>query len=394
MYLLLLLLTFSAFAVETELSGNLELQTRRTHNNSEAKDDLFQDWDQENFHLAYGNLNGKIESGSSRLEANWFGRYSRSPLYDPSLGREPYFAVNIFTFPNKLVARDLFKLQHKRQTDEQQIESVLNKFYYEWSQGESKIAFGRLYVNYGQGEIFNPVNPFNQPTGLTSISQVAQGNDGASYKIFLSETHNLDLIVLGDKAQDNYEGDISKTLWAHGEIQASEKLQLDYVLGEDQKRYKAGGQLSYNFEEAMVFTQLLYQSSFVNNRPSHNLWDFMLGYDEQLTSKWHLRFEGGYQKQNRHQTLQGFGERFLPTEYFAAIANQYEIHPLVKLGATLINDIKSGFTYFIAKATWDIGYDSELELFGFSPVSQGDSTDNPAQKLVTRDYGLALRKFF
>lgn len=397
----LFLLSLNAFAkIESEFSGNIEGQLRNATNNSAAKEaPLFQDWDNENFYLVYGNLNGKVEMGESRVEANWFVRYTKSDLYDPKptvLGkRDPYLATQIFTFPTKLVARDIFQLQKKDQHGDHQTESVLNKFYYELDFEENRFMIGRMYVNYGLGEIFNPINPFNQPTALTSISQIAQGNDGMSFTYFASDVHTIQFLLLGDKSIEGYDGEIDKTLWAHGEIQASDKLQLDYVLGQDQNRNKLGGQVSYRFEEAMVFTQVLYQSNNVNkNTQSNNLVDALLGYDQQMTNKWHVRFEGGYQKANRYAATSGFGDRFLPTEYFAALANSYEAHPLLKLSGTVINDIKSGFTYFIAKGTLDLGHDMEAEMFGFTPVAKGDAADNLAQKLVTSDVGLALRAFF
>lgn len=395
-----LFLSLNSFAeIDGELSGNLEGQMRNATNNSLAKKSpLFQDWDNENFYLLYGNLNGKIEMGDSRLEANWFVRYTKSDLYDPEptvFGeRDPYLATQIFTFPNKLVARDIFQLQSKDQNGDHQTESVLNKFYYEIDFEENRFMIGRMYVNYGLGEIFNPINPFNQPTGLTSISQIAQGNDGLSFTYFASDEHTIQFLLLGDKAVEGYDGQIDRTLWAHGEYQASDKLQLDYVVGQDQNRNKLGGQITYKFEEAMVFTQLLYQSHLIQkNEPSNNLIDAMIGFDQQFTNKWHVRFEGGYQKANRFLTA-GLGDRFLPTEYFAALANVYEAHPLLKLSGTIINDIKSGFTYFIAKGTLDLGHSMEAELFGFTPVARGDAADNVAQKLVTTDVGLALRAFF
>jgi hypothetical protein len=399
--LAILLLALNAYAeFDTELSGNVEGQIRNSTNNPEAKDPpLFQDWDNENFYLVYGNLNGKVEMGKSRFEANWFVRYTKSELYDPKptpLGpRDPYLATQIFTFPNTLVARDIFQLQRKDQSGDHQTESVLNKFYYEMDLEENRIMFGRMYVNYGLGEIFNPINPFNQPTALTSISQVAQGNDGVSFTYFASDDHTVQFLLLGDKKVEGYDGQIDWTLWAHGEYQATSNLQLDYVIGQDQNRNKLGGQVTYKFEEAMVFTQLLYQSQLVNvNEDSNNLFDALLGYDQQLTNKWHVRLESGYQKQNRYALTSGFGDRFLPSEYFVALANVYEVHPLFKVSATIVNDIKSGFTYLIGKGTLDLGHSMEAELFGFAPVGKGDEADNLAQKLVTTDVGLAIRAFF
>lgn len=392
------LLLQTAFALETEFSGNLEGQVRNSTNNTEAKKaPLYQDWDRENFYLVYGNLHGKMDFGESRLEANWFARYSESNLYEPSpigpVVRDPYLATRIFTFPNRLVARDIFQMQHIDQSGNHQTESILNKFFYEWDDEDQRFMIGRLYVNYGLGEIFNPINPFNQPTALTSTSQVAQGNDGASFTFFMKENHMIQFLLLGDKKIENYEGPINRTLWIHGELQISDKFQIDYVLGEDQSRNKIGGQASYQFEEALTFIQFLYQSEIITPDPSTQLWDLLVGYDQQLTTRWHIRFEGGYQKQDEYANIATF-TRFLPTEYFAALANVYEPHPLVKVSGTIINDIKSGFSYFIAKGTYSITKSAEIEAFGFSPVSAGDQTDNLAQKLVTTDVGIALRTFF
>jgi len=396
---LLVLIARSALAVSTEFSGNIEGQTRQSWNNPEAKSDLYQNWDKETFSLVYGNLNGKVDfEGGSHFEANWFVRHSYSNLYQPEnnpvMGHEPYFATRIYTFPNDLVARDVFQLQYRKQENKYLTESVLNKFYYQWAYDEHRFTFGRMYINYGLGEIFNPINPFNQPTGLTSISQVAQGNDGLSFTFFVNEKYTLDFYLLGDKKIENYDGQIDRTLWVHGEYQLDDQWQLDFIAGEDQNRHKLGGQVAYRGEEAMVFAQGLYRSHFVNHDPSTTLVDIMLGYDQQLTSKWHIRTEGGYQEKNKYATATSFGDRFLPTEYFVALANVYEVHPLVKLGGTLINDVKSGFTYFIVKNTVSLGSNVEAEVFGYLPVAKGDEADNMAQKLVTTDVGVALRGFF
>ncbi len=395
---LALLFSTSVYAVETEISGNLEAQSRHSWNNEEAKEDLFQDWDQEQFHLVYGNLNGVFKFKDSHIGVNWFVRQSYSKLYDPSptpLGeREPYIATQIYTFPNRLVARDIFKLQYDNQENNYRTESVLNKLYYQWDFDEHRFTIGRMYINYGLGEIFNPMNPFNQPTGLTAISQVAQGNDGIAFTYFVSDKYTINFYFLGDKRIEGYDGQIDKTLWAHGEYQATDKLQLDYVIGEDQNRHKLGGQAAYRLADALIFSQVLFQTEYVNKKPSDNLWDVLLGFDQQLTAKWHLRTEAGYQKRNTLADINSFGDRFLPTEYFIALANQYEFHPLFKAQGTLVHDIKSGFTYLIAKGTYSLTQNIEAELFGFSPLAQGGEADQPAQKLVTTDVGVALRAFF
>lgn len=385
----------TAMAAKVELSGNLEIQARHSKNNPEAKD-LAQDWNDENFYLGYGNLNAKYSFSDSRIEANWFTRYAQSKLYQAPAPQDHYIATDVFMFPNKLVARDVLKLTHKEFARDHYVESVINKLYYEWDYEDHRFMIGRMYINYGLGEIFNPMNPFNQPTGLTSISQVAQGNDGLSFTFFVDDQHTMQFLILGDKSYHEYDGRVTRTLWLRGEYQYSDRLQLDYAFGEDQERQKIGGQASYRFDEAMVFSQVFYQTENVKNKDdSTHLWDVLIGYDQQLTSKWHIRFEGGHQKKDPYATALNFNGRFLPSEYFAAIANVYEIHPLVNLHGTIINDVKTGFTYAIAKATFSLKANIEAEIFGYIPAAKGKTDDdNLAQKLVTTDVGLALRAFF
>lgn len=396
-FLISLLLSLPALSqVETDFSGNVEAQIRHAQNNEQAKRDLLQDWDTTHFFLLFGNVYGKAEWEKSRVEGNIFARYGLSDLYDPSptiLGkRDPYLAVRIFTFPEVLVARNLFQLQHTHQEDDYKFELVPTKLTYEWQQGDQRFAVGRMYINYGLGEIFNPINPFNQPTALTAAQNFSQGNDGASTTIFLKDNHYVQLFLLGDKRINNFNGNIEETLWIHGEFIHDDKLQLDYVGGKDQDRYKAGGQLSYQAEEALFFGQILYQTERESRENTDHTWDVLLGYDRQLTAKWHLRAEGGYQKISTRPGVTF--ERFLPTEYFVSVTNVYDIHPLVDLSATAINDIKSGFTYLIGRGTYRVREDMEAELFLFSPIAQGDKASNQAQKLVTTDIGLAFRGFF
>lgn len=387
----LLFLPLSTWAtVKTEISGNAELQGRHSWNNKDAREELFQNWREEDFYLGYGNLNAKVNFGSSTIESNIFARHSRSDLYENN-----FAAARFFNFPEKLVARDIFKLQHFHQTETTRDEVVLNKLYYQWESEEARFMAGRLYINYGLGEIFNPLNPFNQPTGLTSISQVAQGNDGLGFSLFSGDKHKLDFYLLGDKRLDGYEGQIDRTFWVHGEIQFSGDLAAEYVIGEDQNRDKIGTQVSYQLDDNLIFFQGLYQTALLTNKNnSNNLVDILLGYDRQMSSKWHVRMESGFQKQNRSLGTATSSERFLPTEYFIALANQYELHPLVKVSATFINDVKSGFTYGLAKLTLNLSENTEAEIFGYSPVSKGNETNNITQKLVTQDLGLAIRGFF
>lgn len=397
--LLALLVALPAFAgptwkwgeATTELSGNADAQTRLANNPSTAKDLPFQqDWEQEQFSVASLNLGTKTEWRNIRLEFNGFARHAHSQLYDDN-----YIAPRFMNFPNRLVARDLFGLSHQRQDGTTQMDVVLNKFNLEHDAEDARITVGRQYINYGIGEIFNPINPFNQPLGLVGAVNVAQGNDGGRAAFFLSKRSTLQFYLFGDK---RYDSDvITKTAWLHWEFRPNDKWQLDVVGGEDQERNKAGFQVNHILGESMVFVQGLFTSNTLDNTPGENVIDVLLGYDNQFTPEWHMRVEGGYQERDDEiflTDLTRLNARFFPFEYFLSWSNQYEIHPLVTLSGSLIHDIKTDFGYGVAKASWAFRDDWEWDLFVFTPLYRNTDESSAVQRLITTDVGTAMRVFF
>lgn len=384
--------TWELGEVQIETSGNVEAQARHTWNPQTAQDfPLRQDWEESNFGVLMGNLNTRAQFQNSRLDANVFLRQAHSPLYE-----QGFAAPNIMNFPNRLVARDVFRLNYSRQDDDRQTDAVVNKFVYELDGDDARFSFGRMFVNYGVGEVFNPINPFNQPLGLVSALNVAQGSDGMKAAFFLSDRSTLSFFLMGDKQLYGEQDRITRTLWLHWEYRLADNWQFDVVAGEDQKRNKAGVQATYSFSEAMVFLQALYSSEYVDGNESENLWDLMLGYDKQFTALWHLRVEAGHQETDQElivpNTTQLNG-RYLPYEYFVTVANSYDIHPLVELSATLIHDVKTDFGYGLARASWSVVKNWEWDFFFFTPVyHSAESTQ--VQRLITTDVGTALRFFF
>jgi len=294
------------------------------------------------------------------------------------------------------VARDVFRLNYSRQDNDHQTDAVVNKLAYELDGDDSRFTIGRMFVNYGVGEIFNPINPFNQPLGLVSSLNVAQGNDGFKASFFLSERSNLSFFLMGDKQLAGEEDRITRTLWLHWEFRPADDWQLDLVAGEDQKRNKAGVQINRTLSEAMIFLQALYTSELTNDDPSENLWDLMIGYDNQFTKDWHARVEMGHQETDQEVVAPAgslLSNRYLPYEYFIAVANTYDIHPLVELSGTLIHDVKTDFGYGLLRANWSVVENWEWDLFFFTPVYHS-AESNLVQQLITTDVGTALRYFF
>ncbi len=398
--LVLLLVAGSARAFEKiewrdftlELAGNAEAQTRQLTNQPPAqKFPLQQDWESSNFNLGLANLSAKAEFRTARVEANWFLRYTQSPLYE-----DDYIAPFLINFPRKVVARDVFRLDYTRQDGGNRTESVLNRLTYELDGETSRFAVGRMFINYGSGEVFNPINPFNQPLGLVAQSNIAQGNDGMRGSFFLSDDSTLHFYLLGNKRLEDYENQITRTLWLHGEYRFGD-WQLDYVAGEDQKRNKIGFQLNRIVGEGMVFFQFLETSSLLNDRPSSQLSDVLLGYDNQLTGRWHLRVEVGHQETDRLALAENpaaLGERLLPYEYFVAVANAYELHPLVKAYATVIHDFKTRYVYGLGRLSWSVAKDFEWDFFVNTPLYWIEDETNLVQKSFPTELGTGLRLYF
>lgn len=378
--------------LKIEASGNFEAQSRNSWNTSLAqKSPLFQRWKESSFSVLTGNLNLKASFKESRLDSNIFLRQAYSPLY-----QDNYVAPRIMNFPNKLVARDIFRLNYSRQDSDHYTDAVINKLAFEIDGEDSRFIIGRMFVNYGVGEIFNPINPFNQPLGLVGSLNVAQGNDGFKASFFLSERSSLSFFLMGDKQLYGEQDRITRTLWLHWDYQLTDKWQFELVAGEDQKRNKAGLQANYSLDQAMVFMQALYSSEYTDGNESENLWDVMLGYDNQLTTNWHIRFEAGYQETDRELIVGNTTElngRYLPYEYFAALANSYDIHPLIELSATIIHDVKTDYGYGLGRVSWSIVNNCEWDFFVFSPIYHSKDS-NAIQKLITTDVGTALRYFF
>jgi hypothetical protein len=375
----------------TEISGNADAQTRATSNPDTAKESpYFQNWDNDQFSVGSLNLASKTSWQKARLEFNGFGRHAQSELY-----RDDFLAPRFMNFPNRLVARDLFGLQHYAETQTSRSDVVLNKANVEYDAESARFTLGRQYINYGIGESFNPINPFNQPLGLVGAANVAQGNDGGRAAFFLSERSTLEFFLFGDKQYDR--DVITRTAWLHWEWRPTDEWQVDAVIGEDQERNKSGFQINRIVGDGMVFTQALYSSAQLDNLPGEELWDVLVGYDNQFTSEWHVRLEGGYQERDDEiglADLTRLNGRFFPFEYFVSFANQYEAHPLLNLSGSLIHDVKTNFGYFVGKATWAFKDDWEWDLFVFAPVYQNSAESTAIQELITTDVGTALRVFF
>lgn len=389
----LLLLSFFSFgasaAITFDYFGNVEMQTRHAWSH-QAATDAGESWEQEDFNLLYGNLSGRVGVDQNSIEFNVFARYAHSNLFE-----EESLNTQIYNFPERIVSRDLFRLTHNEDTNDSRTDLVINKLFYEWETEDSRFVFGRMFINYGMGEVYNPINPFSTPQGITVLNNVAQGSDGLKFTLFPSIDHTINFYILGDKRYYDYDGGrYARTLWVQGEVLIDEKWQAIYIAGEDQKRFKAGFQISYQLAKGLLFAQYLRSGEPQGEIEGSTFDDYLLGFDRQINSKWHLRIEAGYQKEDLLRDYSVFDERFLPMEYFVALSNIFEVHPLVKVSASIINDPESNFNMVVFKSTYNAYSNFEVDFYALTPVRSDSSEETLGQQVISTDVGLSLRYFY
>lgn len=372
------------WSVEFEISGNVELEKRVIWNSDNSRK-LMQTWDSPaDFHQGYGNL--KVQStfeDSGFIDSNIFARHQSSKL----IGKQ-YLIEPTLTFPNKIVPRSLIDLSKKRSKNEIHI----NKLSYQREFESFRFEIGRMFINYGHGEIFNPVNPFNHPTGLILINSFAQGNDGTRVTHFATDALTLNYFILGSKKNAN--NNISApTLWISADYQLREDTQVILTGGQDLKRNKLGMEITYMGEDALVFAQSMYAKKRKNITNSEDLFKMVLGYDQQLTALWHLRFELGYQKEDKSIDAL-YSESLISGEQFIGLVNKYEIHPLIKLEGTVTFDPQSDFTFLLIKSIFSVMENMELTLWGSGPINTLSTSENIKQKAVCTNLGASLQYFF
>src|SRR5690606_32763126 len=144
----------------------------------------------------------------------------------------------------------------------------------------------------------------------------------------------------------------------------------------------------------ILFAQYLRSSKPEGEIPGNSLDDYLLGYDRQLTDSWHLRIEAGYQKEDQYRDFSVFQERFLPQEYFLALANTFQVHPLLKLSGTLFTDPEAQFAMAIFKSTYNAFSNFEVDFYALAPIRNKPEKETKGQSVISSDVGLSLRYFY
>lgn len=393
-FLLPLLVVFSAnsFAIiKSEFSGNLDAQAKKLKNSNTAED-LGQNWDEEDMLLIYSNIRGKIHFRKSTFNINWFLRYSQSDLYEGD-----YVAPRFSVYPNNVILRDIFKLEKIDEADGAVSESILNEFNYEWGDDETVFNVGRIPVTFGEGYVFNPINPFMLPSAFSTLQNINQGNDGMKFYIQSEKDFRIHFYIFGDKQFTDYDGQITRTLMFRGDWDYSDQVHVNYILGEDQKRHKYGFEIRYAFDGGLVFGQAVRNSQRLDKEdPSDNgLFHYVVGYEKDVSHNWTSRLEFGKYDQDNTYVEPNYSQNFLPQKNFVALINSVRMTDLVTVQANASVDPKSGFSYYHMDVNHQHDKTLQFHIFISGPMSRAkDKTQFSAQRVFAGEFGLGFRSVF
>ncbi len=365
----------SNFSYEGSVGGQLKTMNRR--------DESPDRWPSpENFSLVHGSLNTKTQLDRARIESSFFYRRSASPLFETN-----NFTKELLVFPRELVVRELVDLNKNKNESNYRSDLLIHRLSYEKEWDTVRFELGRFFINYGLGEIFNPVNVYNLPNGLFVINDLSQASDGARTTYFYNENMDFVLYTLGDKDYTKVNHPINPTAM----LQATWRYKDWQFLatgGHDEEREKFGGEVSLRFSDYLGFAQVMYQSE---SPIEQSLTDAMFGLDRQITEPWHMRLEFAYQEQPKNQLI---STRFLSQEYTWALAQEYELHPLVKIKPVLTFDPETYLLYGIFKASLSLTQNFEIEAFASGNLNSDPTAENTRQKLLTRDLGIRGQYYF
>lgn len=329
---LFLFFLFSSTALAS--SGFIRLRTYHLENQAQ---DIINSWSSEAANQFIGSYQGELSYQRAKFSYQGFLNYVDSPLYDKASS-----PANFLIFPSDLSQRDTFNLQLKNQNQRSAYLAGLNQFSIKYEFESSKLTAGRMLVKYGEGIIFNPINPFNSPNRLSHSPQLLQGNDGIKLRLTKDPKLTLNIYLLGDRTYTENHQENTKSLIIHGDWHLAEKYQLNYLLGEDQNRHFYAIEFKRKTENQLVFAQIVKagQDLEEQNVEVESLTHYALGIEQQVLPSWKTRVElGEFQQTRLGAPLKT--NFFLPFEKAVGWINTFKIKDKIQLELDLLQELKS-----------------------------------------------------
>lgn len=375
-----------------EFAGNFGLQAKSIKN-SQTADKFSQDWDKDEAYIGYANMDVQLEVLNNKIDANWFVRHAQSELFDRD---KDYTAPFYFNFPNRVVSRNVFKLRQIEETDNGVTESILNQFVYEWGDDETSFTFGRMFIEFGEGYFFNPIDPFMLPLTLSTLQGVQQGNDGLSFHFDKKSDLVVNLYLLGDKQFTDYDGRITRTIIIHGDWNYSKQTHINYILGEDQKRHKYGFEIKHGFDSGLIYAQAVRHSQRLDKEEEddNGLAHYLVGYEKDLTNKLTTRLEFGKHDIDDTFAESAYERNFLPVENFIGLSNMYRFNERNFTIIQGLTDTQTQMLYLQGSYTHQLKKYFEVKVFAKGVVARSKDDDDSEQRTIPREFGMAFQSQF
>lgn len=396
LYLMLFLfncLATNAFSIEIDAKKDIELEYQtKTLNQSKNDTNSSSEWDNENVQQLSGHIEFDLSLWDHKFSGSGFFLIAKSELIDEEN------QTNIYSpYPQYVVGRDLFKLYHQKTTGNTYEYGAINRFEYEWGDDEFSVSAGRLFVDFGHGATFNPINPFHLNTSFSNSSLAKLGNDGMKFKIHRDEQLKINIYIFGDKRFTSYEKKVTRSIILHGDWQLNSDTHINYILGEDLKRHKYGFEISKSLEESMIFAQFIKLSQRIDSESakarglSHNI----IGVKHNFNSSFKSTLEIG---KNEISSFQGEVTyiNYLPLETYMAVHSTYDFSEKVSLSINYAVDTKSKFSYLKVELPYNFHKNYQLRVFSSGPASSTDKSvaTYAEQSTIPYEFGVALKAVF
>lgn len=380
--------------IEFDKESVLEAQYKNLSNSDQAKD-AGQDWDSEQLGSVYSNMDFNLKIFEHKFKATWFLRHGSSELFaDDRLG------LNYHFFPRKVIARDLIKMQYTHETRTTRTESILNRFTYEFGDEEFKFKIGRMYIDWGDGYIANPINPFNLPGFNGGVAKFNQGNDGLEATIQTDDRLRLKIYALQDRSFRDYQDErVTRTFFLHGWWQYKPDTEIQYILGEDNKRHKYGLQVKKSFEKGMAYFQAVRFSQRLDKQEAgeKGLSHFIVGTEYMFIPKLTTRIEFGKQEfAPELNEANHLSTTFIPLKRIMAIANSYQFNDQHSANLVYGLDGNSKFSFLNLDYTFEPRENHELFSRVLAPLSETEADESlgTLQQALATEVTLGYRFFY
>lgn len=392
----LVFLSTNSFATKVDhfRKGFVEIHTSEIQD-SVSLEDADQGWNNKSNVAAYGSFGYDFEVLEHTLKTNAYINHSESTMYESFSSR-----MDTIIHPSVIVTRNILKFEEVQTGDRSRTQALLNQFEWAWGDEEIRIFVGRMWINFGEGQFINPVNPFRASNVFSNYLGIEQAVDGGRWEIARDKDFKLHIYIFGDKRFNDFEERLARTAMIRGEWKQSEHTTINYILGEDLERQKYGAEIAHKRETWKIYGQLMRYTQRIDleQNESQNLGHFIAGTKFDLPAGFNLEIETGKLQSDRLLASNNeLSLSYLPMEDFVYTKlSRYIPDEKYKASLAYAKDQVTGFSFTQLNVDWNFYKNMYLRYF-FS--SSGESPEDPSVSTAQRDFpesinGIGLRALF